>query len=769
MNGKDNIDIEVYGMKRKIRDRYYKEILWTLLVISLIPVLFLGYYVISFVNQQTGAVYKSYAAGLENQKEEFETNLRYVEVSLIRLGLKNTCQTSVNNEWKAANFQILNTMKEELQLIDNTEEYLNNVYLVSQSQNWILGSTTSGVLNEYSESELIYELLKVRKSSFWYNDGNYLYLCKRIPINAAEGSGMLIAKFDDDAMIRGIVDDIGSGIMMVMDKDNEIMLGTEGAEELLPAIHYPDEVQRLYRDTDITRIRYQDESYTMLQSKSDYNGWKYIMLMPTAEVTANIKGILTMVVLVVIAFLVTNICAIKAMSSRLYQPIDDIDTVVKSGIKKTEYNMEEIVENTGLMDRLQYMVNKNVEMNQRLTHGKKDGQQLFLRRVYQGEIINPSEEMFQKNGFETEKYRDGTFFVMAVKYYSQFEDANDKQLYLFALDNIVNELIVNENAFPPVMIGSLMYITFCVKTDSSESAVMKMQMVAIMITTTVKKYINLPLNIGISQGFTNLQNIILGVNESNKALQNALGAEGEVNFYHSHHTTSENANGYAAKKKRVQLLHFIDLGEQEACRKELGEYIDVLSDLYYYMFKLEICKLVSEILSIYSDYALTPDYDKVGDIIDFDIGKTVNSYEKLERYLWEYLLEPLFDTICSQAKERDMMQQIVEYLLDNLEKDVSLEECARHFNYNSNYLSRWFKKKMGMTYTDFVTSKKMELCKTLLVDSDISVNELAERFGYSSPQNFIRVFKKYTLMTPGQYRKMEREKGNYIKKGDSYE
>ena len=107
-----------------------------------------------------------------------------------------------------------------------------------------------------------------------------------------------------------------------------------------------------------------------------------------------------------------------------------------------------------------------------------------------------------------------------------------------------------------------------------------------------------------------------------------------------------------------------------------------------------------------------------------------------------------------------MKLQVITYLMDNVERDINLEECAKHFNYNANYLSRWFKKTIGMTYTDFVTSKKMELCKTLLVDSDISVNELAERFGYSSPQNFIRVFKKYTLMTPGQYRKQEREKTN---------
>ena len=74
-------------MRYKIQNRYYKQIITALLTISLLPIIFLGYYVYSFVSQQMSAVYRSYASRLENQKEEFETNFRYVDVSMIRLGL----------------------------------------------------------------------------------------------------------------------------------------------------------------------------------------------------------------------------------------------------------------------------------------------------------------------------------------------------------------------------------------------------------------------------------------------------------------------------------------------------------------------------------------------------------------------------------------------------------------------------------------------------------------------------------------------------------
>lgn len=745
-------------MRYKIQNRYYKQIITALLTISLLPIIFLGYYVYSFVSQQMSAVYRSYASRLENQKEEFETNFRYVDVSMIRLGLKNTCQKAINKERVAQNFQIFNTMKEELLLIGNTEGYLEQMYLVSQSQNWILGNGVSEFLDRYPEREKIQELLGIQEASFWHSDQKFLYLCKRVPINASRGGGMLMARFDKEAMLKGILGDAEDGITLIVDKDNQVMMSSEEGTRIHQAMANPDEMRRLYRDTDITKIRYQGQRFVILQSISDYNGWKYMLALPEEKITANMWGILAMVVMVILGLAVADTLAVMALSRKLYRPIDEIDTAVRRGIGAGKEDMEEISDDGGLMDRVKYMVTQNADMSQKLAHGKRNERQLFLRRIYQGEIISPSRELFEKHGFFMETYEGGTWFVMTIKYHNPFKDENDRQLYLFALDNIVSELINEEDTFPPVTIGSLMYLTCWIKTDSSESTVMKMQMLAIMITTTVKKYIDMPLNIGISQGFTNLQNITMGINESNKALQNAMRAEGEVNFYHSHHTTTENTKGYAAKKKRVQLLHYIDLGEQEACQKELDSYIFGLSDLYYHMFKLELCKLVSEILSIYQDYAIEPDYDKVGDIIDFDIGKTVNTYERLRDYLWSYLLDPLFQVICSQAGERDQWKEIVEYLLENLEKDISLEECARHFNYNANYLSRWFKKKMGMTYTDFVTGKKMDLCKSLLADSDISVNELAERFGYSSPQNFIRVFKKYTLMTPGQYRKSEREK-----------
>ena len=745
-------------MGKHLKNRYYKQILAVLFIVSLVPVMFLSYFMYSFVNQQRTAVYRTAMSQLENDQQEFEISFSYVDMALIRLGLKDTCLSTIGKEREAKNFQAFNALQEELQLISNTETELEELYLVSQQQGWILGNTSFHSIEEDANQKMIQMLLRTEQSAFWYRDQDQLYMCRRIPINSKTGRGMLIAKFDTRTMLHQKDRREEGERLLLIDKENMVMAGAGKSSHIWDDIRVVKEIKNENAEIDVSEVRFQDEKYVMFQKISDYNGWKYLLLVPQNQIYGNLKRISYIILFVIFNLLMLDVAVIVLASKKLYSPIGKIDETVTNGMRYAEDAPETIRAEDGLMERVEYMVNKNVEMKQKLKKDQKDGQQLFLRKIYQGEITDPDQKIFEKNGFQLKQFDSGMFFVMAVKYNCHFATPEDKQLYLFALDNIVNELIIPEETFPPVLIGSLLYLTFYMKTDSAESAGMKAQLLAVMITTTVKKYMGYPVNIGISQGFTQLKNIKTGAEESKKALQDAIGAEGEVKFYHSHSTASEHTASLGVKKQRVQLMHSVDIGEPEACKKELVDYIQEISTLPYYVFKLEICKLVSEILNVYNDYALNPDYEKVGDIVDFDITKTVNNCEKLNSYLWEYLLEPLFATICSQAKDRDMMQQIIEYLLDNIEQDINLEECARHFNYNSNYLSRWFKKKTGMTYTDFITNKKMERCKTLLAETDISVNELAERFGYSSPQNFIRVFKKYTLLTPGQYRKNERER-----------
>ncbi len=96
----------------------------------------------------------------------------------------------------------------------------------------------------------------------------------------------------------------------------------------------------------------------------------------------------------------------------------------------------------------------------------------------------------------------------------------------------------------------------------------------------------------------------------------------------------------------------------------------------------------------------------------------------------------------------------VEALVEaDLENGICLAEIAQKLHFNLYYLSRLFKNEKGISLSDYITNQKMERAKKLLKESDIKVQTIGERMGYSSPANFIRGFKKYTGVTPNEYRR----------------
>ena len=58
-------------------------------------------------------------------------------------------------------------------------------------------------------------------------------------------------------------------------------------------------------------------------------------------------------------------------------------------------------------------------------------------------------------------------------------------------------------------------------------------------------------------------------------------------------------------------------------------------------------------------------------------------------------------------------------------------------------------------FTDYLNSVRIAKAREMLDNTGMSVNEICQATGFNSVQNFIRVFKKYVGMTPGQYRKQQ--------------
>lgn len=98
-------------------------------------------------------------------------------------------------------------------------------------------------------------------------------------------------------------------------------------------------------------------------------------------------------------------------------------------------------------------------------------------------------------------------------------------------------------------------------------------------------------------------------------------------------------------------------------------------------------------------------------------------------------------------------QIAIDYILSHLHYDINLKEIAEQAGFSETYFSALFKKETGDTVTEFIQKSRVEKSENLLRYSEYSLKKISQYLGFCSQSHFSQTFRRYTGMTPGQYRK----------------
>lgn len=101
----------------------------------------------------------------------------------------------------------------------------------------------------------------------------------------------------------------------------------------------------------------------------------------------------------------------------------------------------------------------------------------------------------------------------------------------------------------------------------------------------------------------------------------------------------------------------------------------------------------------------------------------------------------------------DTFRRILEEIDRHYTENIQLSKLAEQFYCSSTYLSRMFKKYIGMNYVDYITKKRVERAKELLKRQDMSIDDIMTAVGWQDPKHFRAVFKKQEGISPSEYRR----------------
>ncbi|EOL8810783.1 transcriptional regulator [Klebsiella pneumoniae] len=117
------------------------------------------------------------------------------------------------------------------------------------------------------------------------------------------------------------------------------------------------------------------------------------------------------------------------------------------------------------------------------------------------------------------------------------------------------------------------------------------------------------------------------------------------------------------------------------------------------------------------------------------------------------LLYQITDGLNNQRGPFSLLDEIKSYIDSHYHTDISRESVAETFNISPGYLSRLFSKESDVKFNEYLKLARISRSKTLLTNSNMKINEVSEKCGFTDTNYFCKVFRDINDCTPLEYRR----------------
>ncbi|WP_334073474.1 MULTISPECIES: response regulator transcription factor [Paenibacillus] len=105
-----------------------------------------------------------------------------------------------------------------------------------------------------------------------------------------------------------------------------------------------------------------------------------------------------------------------------------------------------------------------------------------------------------------------------------------------------------------------------------------------------------------------------------------------------------------------------------------------------------------------------------------------------------------------QQRESRKIGDMLAYIEQHYQSELSLQDLAAHFQVSREYISRKFKQEFGDNFSDYLTAYRIDKAKKLMRNPNLKVRRIAEMVGFNDVKYFSKVFKKQEGLSPREYR-----------------
>ncbi len=491
--------------------------------------------------------------------------------------------------------------------------------------------------------------------------------------------------------------------------------------------------------------------------RSADTGCVYVVSIPESIYWTRLNTIRQVSLLVVMVILAVGFFLSFAFAKRQYRPIHALRSFVE-GISSSG-QPESGDDFAYLQEMMQSMKNSRLSIHQRLKFSNQNMEHFVLESLMwgtYGSIKEVEEQLLALDiAYESDSFVVAGFcadgFIDSAVLPEDGED--DPQLMRIVMRNGFSELLAGYNARLAELHGWT-YALLCLPAGS-DAWQEKLEDALLSGRQILKDNFDLGLTVAVSFRVQGLHKISKAYGFTRDALASRQPGADELLLYWKRETAQLPVERFteeieAIARRLEQLTAAGDLGE---AKQQIHLMKKAAAALPGWTVKMQCAVLLQGIMQ---NLSLRFSREEVE-----PVSQRVQQYMESPPAKDDFLeLNRIVEDACAlgaaaneNVRRTDIARTADEYIQEHYaQSSMSISRVAEHLNLTASYASALYKRQTGQAMLDTINLTRIYHAKLLLTGSHMSLEQVAEKVGYYNSSSFIRAFKKYENITPGQYR-----------------
>ncbi|MEK3720421.1 helix-turn-helix domain-containing protein [Paenibacillus sp. FSL H8-0034] len=660
---------------------------------------------------------------------------------------------------------------------------IREAYLINLQQDWLISFSIFRKFSTYTDNTLMASYANYPNSLFWITgkSGNkealtstpeasaeevptvskVIRMVYKVPVvpSIVQPKGLLIVEIANSEFKELLSSNNKLGEVFLLDRDGYDFLAegnTDGSNREIHAM-VAERIIATNEETGFFNADVNGRTLGVTFRASPYNGWMYVSAVSIKDITQQSRKIawITFIACSII-FVLVALFALYG-SRKMYSPIKRLFEFTKQIEVEGQDNKDELL---SIEQRFSTLFSTERKLQQQVIGQFSQLKEFFMLKLFAGQLSD-SEFAYRSQifGFPTEWKRLGVLAVQIDSLQETRYQEHDKELLLFAINNIAGEIISKEERFSPILLNQSQ-VTLLLSSHEHE-AQLKQQFydIAEQIKAKVHEFLQLPVSIGISRPFERVTQSVLAYGECLEALKCRMSLGQEIIIHYEDIDAGKKLMEVTVytqlKLMEDQLGNALKAGDQAAVDVIFDKYIAAIVEkgIHFNEYPVLMMQLIAKVFHLVQEQGGSVKH-VLGKKATIEHFLKLTTLESIMKWFKVELFEPIISFSNQQAESQYMniANQMIKLVHERYDQEISLEACASILNFHPVYLSRVFKKEMKVNFSEYLAEYRMNIAKTWLENTSWKISEIAERLNYTNTTAFIRTFRKIVDMTPGQYR-----------------